>query len=118
MSFDMLPDDVLLEIFDFHVIVRVHLKDVEAWQSLVHVCQRWRRLVFGPPRRLNLRLFCATETQTRMRDTLDIWPALPLVGLIIRGSASPEELDNIIAVLELNNRVCDIGIDFFSSTLR
>ena len=108
MSFDILPDDVLVEIFDFHVIVRVHLKeDIEAWQSLVHVCQRWRRLVFGSPRRLDLQLFCATETQTRMRDTLDIWPALPLV---VQGSANPNELDNIIAVLERSDRVSGIDI--------
>ena len=110
MSFDMLPDDALLEIFDFHVIVYAHLKEeIEAWQSLVHVCQRWRRLVFGSPRRLDLQLFCATETQTRMRNTLDIWPTLPLV---IQGSANLNELDNIIAVLERSDRVSDIIIDF------
>ena len=113
MSIDILSDDALLEIFGFYVVEDIHVKrDVEAWQSLVHVCQRWRRLVFGSPRCLNLRLYCATKTQTRMRDTLDIWPALPL---IIRGSANPEELDNIIAVLERNDRVCDISIDFSDS---
>jgi len=29
----------------------------DAWQSLVHVCRRWRSLVFGSPRRLNLQLY-------------------------------------------------------------
>ena len=85
---------------------------MEEWQSLVHVCQRWRRLVFGSPRRLNLRLFCATKRRTRMRDTLDIWPALPLV---IRGSANPEESDNIVAVLERSDRVYGINLTFSSS---
>ena len=110
---NILPDDILLEIFDFYVIIRAHRREeIEAWQSLVHVCQRWRRLVFGSPRRLDLQLFCATKTQTRMRDTLDIWPALPLV---IGGSDNPEESDNIVAVLERSDRVCHINLDFPSS---
>ena len=87
MSIDILSDDALLEIFKFNVVEDIHVKsEIEAWQSLVHVCQRWRRLVFGSPRCLSLRLYCATKAQTRLRDTLDIWPALPL---IIRGSANP-----------------------------
>jgi hypothetical protein len=34
-------------------------------------------LVFGSPRRLNLRLGCTPKTHTK--NGLDIWPALPLV---------------------------------------
>jgi len=33
-----LPDDVLLEIFDFY-LERSYPED--AWQMLVHVCKRW-----------------------------------------------------------------------------
>jgi hypothetical protein len=80
---DVLPDDVLLDIFDFHLT-----KDLgdgenegkwaaEEWQLLVHVCRRWRNLVFGSPRRLNLQLYCTPETLAR--DRLDVWPALPLI---------------------------------------
>jgi hypothetical protein len=67
---DVLPDDVLLEVFDFYI------KDEwsEAWQLLVHVCRRWRSLVFQSPRRLNLRLYYKTTKDTQ----LDVWPALPL----------------------------------------
>jgi hypothetical protein len=65
LTIDNLPDDVLLEIFDFYFPVLgyqyFHTKRiVESWQSLVHVCRRWRCLVFGSPRRLNLRLFLPT----------------------------------------------------------
>jgi hypothetical protein len=70
---DVLPDDVLLGVFDIYVITNpsFHGKmGIEAWQSLVHVCQRWRSLVFLSPRRLNLRLFCTPKTPAR--DTLDI----------------------------------------------
>ena len=41
---------------------------IEAWQSLVHVCRRWRCLVFESPRRLNLRLVCAQGTPARQLD--------------------------------------------------
>jgi hypothetical protein len=37
----VLPDDVLLEIFDFNMIMDPSYKaktEVEGWQSLVHVC--------------------------------------------------------------------------------
>jgi hypothetical protein len=115
MSIDILPDDVLLEIFDFCLATYYSYPrgETEVWQSLVHVCQRWRSIVFGSPRRLHLRLFCATETRTRMRDTLDIWPALPLV---IQGiAANPEESDNIVAVLERSDRVYEIYVKFQSS---
>jgi hypothetical protein len=74
--FDMLPDDVLLSIFDFYVHEDENRKKaIEAWHSLVHVCQRWRSLVFESPRRLNLRLVFKPRTPLRL---LDVWPALPL----------------------------------------
>ena len=73
---DVLPDDVLLEIFDFYVDLNPWnplddtKEDKEAWQSLVHVCRRWRSLVFLSSRRLKLRLFCTSETPAK--DTLDV----------------------------------------------
>ena len=79
-------------------------KQVEAWQSLVHVCRRWRNLVLGSPRRLNLRLFCTPQTLA-----LDIWPALPLI--IVGGGddmAVSSGTDNIIAALGQSNRVCEV----------
>ena len=114
-SIDMLPDDVLLEIFDFLVeeeVVRPFRVNIEAyieeWQTLVHVCRRWRSLVFESPRRLNLRLFCSNRTPAR--DTLDVWPALPLV---IKCIGRAEIVDNVIAVLECSDRVCHICLTIF-----
>ena len=104
---DLLPDDILLEIFDF--CVGGQWEDgkgiVERWQLLVHVCQRWRDLVFRSPRRLNLQLYCTPKTPAK--DTLDVWPALPL---IVRGSmdTSSTETDNVIAALGQNNRVSQV----------
>jgi hypothetical protein len=107
---DVLPDDVLLEIFDFYmdmISYVANIMGIEAWKSLVHVCRRWRVLVFESPRRLNLRLFCTHKTP--IRHKLDLWPALPLV---IYGDMTSElqDLDNIIAALEQSNRVCQVTL--------
>ena len=109
---DVLPDDVLLEIFDFYMNVIVYEGNegdnmgIEAWQSLVHVCRRWRVLVFESPRRLNLRLVCTHKTPTR--DKLAAWPALPL---LIHDTMTPsQDFDNIIAALEQSNRVYQVGL--------
>src|SRR5260221_5208216 len=69
---------------------------VESWQLLVHVCRRWRSLVFGSPRRLNLRLFCTPETPAK--DTLAVWPALP------RPCDTPSGSRGLIACLILPHR--------------
>ncbi len=101
---DVLPDDVLLVTFDFYIRISTGGRGIEAWQSLVHVCRRWRCLVFGSPRHLNLQLFCAPETPAR--DALDVWPALPL---IVRGYMTLSSVtDNIIAALGQRNRVCQV----------
>ena len=108
---DVLPDDVLLGIFDYHMIMNPSLfgskRGVEVWQTLVHVCRRWRYLVFGSPRRLKLRLCCSPKTPAK--DTVDVWPALPLV---VKGdmALSGTDTDNIIAALGRSNHVHDIHL--------
>ena len=109
----MLPDDVLLAIFDFCVVEYLpREREIEAWQTLVHVCRRWRILVFASPRRLNLRLVCAAKTPAR--DALDVWPALPLV--IQCDPIQIGHMDNVVALLEHSNRVCQIKLFSLSSS--
>ncbi len=106
---NVLPDDVLLEIFDFYMKERFHhgtKAEVETWHSLVHVCRRWRHVVFGSPHRLNLQLVCTPGTPAR--DTLDVWPALPL---LIRGMiSSTSSVDDIVVALGHSNRVCEVHL--------
>ena len=74
---------------------------------MANVCRRWRTLVFLSPRRLNLRLLLYTHG-TPARDTLDIWPALPL---IVQGDmALSGTMDNIFAALGQSNRVCEVSL--------
>ena len=66
------------------------------WLTLAHVCRRWRSVVFGSPRRLNLQLVCTTRTP--VRNTLDVWSALPLA--IEALNCRKGGVDNINALLE------------------
>ena len=124
-AIEVLPDDVLLAIFDFCVAVNQDFPEsgghafllvekqelqntkrkIESWQSLVHVCQRWRGLVFGSSRRLDLQLFCIPGTPAG--KTVDVWPALPL---LIKGNISETSADNDVDVLEHSNRIRQINI--------
>ena len=96
----MLPDITLLEIFDFYLVTR-------HWYTLVHVCQRWRLVVFGSPRRLNLQLFCTGKSP--VKKLLDIWPPLPIIAIAYSFEpwCGTYGEDNIIAALEHNDRICE-----------
>ena len=106
-SIDTLPDDVLLEIFKAHGYYNVDsfgVKREKAWQTLVHVCRRWRGIVFGSPRHLNLQLVCTERTPAR--DMLDVWPAFPLI--VYYNDYETGSVDNVIAALECSDRVYQI----------
>jgi F-box-like len=111
---DTLPDDVLLAIFDFSWDEdHITKKQVEAWQLLVQVCRRWRSVVFGSTRRLNLRLVCTPGTPAM--DTLHVWPPLPLF-IRCYGNYTTKSLDNIVTVLGRSNRVCQIDLMYIPSS--
>jgi hypothetical protein len=78
----------------------------------VHVCRKWRNVVFGSPRRLDLRLYC--NAKTPVRKMLDVWPPLPIVIVHIPGKWSD---DSIIAALEHNNRICELVLWHISNSL-
>jgi hypothetical protein len=113
----MLPDVALLEIFDFYVhgIWDGHM----AWYKLVHVCQKWRNVVFGSPVRLDLRLYCTDSTP--VVKMLDVWPPLPIVINVSFRSRNPlPDTDNIISALKhnlnsLNDRICQLELILVSS---
>ena len=61
VNIGVLPDDVLLEIFDLYVVDLSMGGPRPDWHTLVHVCHRWRCVVFASPRRLRLELLCSNE---------------------------------------------------------
>ena len=104
-----LPDDALLAIFKSYLDEYSYEGDKkgreDAWRLLVHVCRRWRSIVFGLPHHLDLELVCTTRTPAR--DTLDVWPGLPLI-IDCRIAFRIRRADNITAVLERSDRVREI----------
>jgi hypothetical protein len=110
----VLPDDVLLAVFGFYVFKYRGFpffsdpgswdkRSIESWQSLGHVCRRWRGLLFGSPRHLNLELFWKPN-----RKFLDVWPAFPLV---IYGKVySAQDVDNVISGLEHSDDIRRINL--------
>lgn len=72
----MLPDVALLEIFVFYRN-NCNTSRIQWWNLLVHVCRRWRQVIFESPHRLNLQIRCTHGTQ--VKKYLGIWPAFPIV---------------------------------------
>jgi hypothetical protein len=77
----------------------------------VHVCQRWRNIIFASPRQLELYLACSDRTS--VRKNLGFWPAtLPLsldYSLFCR-RPTPEDEDNVVSTLEYTARIHNIEI--------
>jgi hypothetical protein len=106
-TIDALPDNVLLETFDFYLgeddVDKIkHDHNYDGWQTLVHVCRRWRCIIFASPGRLDLKLYC-TGNRLVNPKMLNIWPALPIV--IVIESIDPKYVTDIIAALRQHNRV-------------
>ena len=116
VAIDQLPDEILLEIFSFHMA----LSDggfEDAWHTLVHVCKRWRYLVFSSPRRLDLRLLCMNLDGT-LTKSLDIWPELPIVIHVYYGKFGQlPSVTDVISVVKRNDRVSKIHIENAPDTL-
>jgi hypothetical protein len=117
VTIDMLPDVALLEIFDCYVNQAREEEEVEGdwfkihtWHTLVHVCRKWRTIVLGSPRRLDLRLLCTDKTP--VKETLAVWPPLPIV---IKQYSQPTQMDNIVVALEQNDRVRQIDLGDFTN---
>jgi len=110
-TIDALPDNVLLQTFEFYLSKDDadnfdYDHNYDGWQTLVHVCGRWRCIVFASPRRLDLKLCCTPQRSVNSK-ALDIWPTLPIV-IFARDMQSKEEVNNVVAALRYHNRVCRI----------
>ncbi|KAI9450491.1 hypothetical protein F5148DRAFT_589961 [Russula earlei] len=112
MTIDALPEDVIMRIFDFHVNdVPIYDRNdqhrMAKWRTLVHVCQRWRCLTFGSPRRLGLALEYTGKKP--MEETMAVWPALPIA--VIPPELVGTRATNIAEALDSNReRVSEIRL--------
>jgi len=104
-TIDILPDDALLNMFFLYK--EGYSSDPSWWESLVHVCGRWRHLIFASPLRLNLRLLCTSGTPTS--ESLDIWPPFPIaIHFAPFGDHREIVVANVVAALEHRDRVTEI----------
>jgi len=120
VTIDILPDDVLLEIFDYYVAEADEYWKFEEWQILVHVCQNWRYVVFRSPLYLNLRILCSKGTP--VREKLAVWPPLPIIIQHVAFGLGPPisesgENDNIAALGHSDRDICNITLITISSSL-
>ncbi|KAH9080187.1 hypothetical protein EDB83DRAFT_953294 [Lactarius deliciosus] len=110
VTINILPDDILLEIFAFCLHdPRTSLDSMRhmwVWQRLVHVCQRWRRIIYSSPRRLDLHLCCSNNTPFRNLNNLTLWRDFPLAVVFFMSKGQ----DDLIAALEHPGRVRRINI--------
>ena len=119
-SVHLIPDSVLLEIFDLckkdrYSSAASHESRPVAileWK-LVHVCERWRYLILASSSRLDLKLVCSPGTP--VKKELCSWPAFPII--IDYDKVASNDEDNLIAALEHPDRVRRIGLSGFTRTL-
>jgi hypothetical protein len=109
-----LSDEVLLKIFRYYLDTSPRL-----WPRLVHICRKWRNVVFASQRLLRLRLLCAHGTP--VLKALDCWRTLPIV---VQYGAPPvpslpatRDEDNIMAALKQTDRVSSISLIVTNSLL-
>ena len=109
-----LSNDVLLKIFRYYLHASPRF-----WSRLVHICRKWRHIVFTSQQALHLRLFCSPGTP--VSKTLDCWPPLPIVleygSSLALDPPSPEDEVNIVAALKRSDRVSSISLTVTTSLL-
>ena len=113
----MLPEDVLLEIFDFYRLDATEQSQGRPWKwhRLTHFCRKWRVLIFRSPRRLGLRILC--EYGAPIGSILASWPTLPLVAKFNAGPKSKHIPRNVMVALRRPDRLCEIDLHVTSSML-
>lgn len=126
----VLADNVLLEIFYFYQeFYRINpdiinpryrgpVMPLTEWRRLMHVCRRWRQIIFESSHRLNLQILCTHGN--RFKKSLDIWPDFPIAiddrsRFDSTGRTGPIEEDDVIAALEHPDRVCHIELEVANS---
>jgi len=112
VTINILPDDVLPSIF--HFLRGTYLNGREdayrlwhlSWRRLVHVCRRWRFIVFASPNSLHLRLVLGPSTRVEL---LSIGPPLPIIITNKANRFRPKDLDFGAAIVH-RNRVSEIDL--------
>ena len=120
-SINTLPNEVLLEVFDQYRSVTAGKRTGSQgwWYTLVHICRRWRQLVFASSVRLNLQLRCTFGTP--VDDMICHSPPFPLVldygPRILKTWTGEDELGLLFALQHHLPRATEIVLSAPDSTL-
>jgi hypothetical protein len=87
ITIEKLSDKVLLKIFCCFLDA-----SPRSWPTLIHICRKWRRIVFDSQQALPIRLFFAHGTP--VLKTLKYWPTMP-GGFPVLYPPAPEDEVNI-----------------------
>ncbi|KAI9510569.1 hypothetical protein F5148DRAFT_553435 [Russula earlei] len=103
VTIDTIPDDVLVQIFHFY---GNHWEN--EWHRLVHVCQRWRSIVFASPHHLNLRIKYSGKRP--LSQMMDVWPVLP-VAIFYSQNPSSSYWENVADTIESEHHlICHVDL--------
>jgi len=103
-SISVLPDDVLLEIFDFYRREDAPAWDHEGWYKLAHTSRRWRNIIFSCPSRLHVHLYCTYGSP--VADMLSHSPPFPLIiDYDGRQPLSAKDEEGALLALQKHDRV-------------
>ena len=120
VTINILPDDILLLLFRSDRVTYIDRRAAVdrarclpwRWDRLVHVCQRWRSIVFASPKFLDLALVCGPGTPLEL---IDIWPPLPIIIRDTVDRPMPEDY-NFQAAIAQYDRVSHIDIRRITSS--
>jgi len=112
----MIPEDTLLEIFDFYRLDAMKRSRGKPWkwQRLAHVCRKWRHVVSVSPRRLGLQIFCISRGSIEF--ILATWPSFPLV-LRFKCPKMKSLPRNLVFALRYPDRICELDLVLPSSMI-
>ena len=119
VTISILPDDVLLNIFLFDRASYDTYLDYGrltlswGWNRLVHVCHKWRSIIFESPIVFDLKLVCRPWTR---RGLTGVWPSLPIVITNVIDVSMPKDY-SFEAVTVHRNRVREMKLVRLSSQL-
>ena len=107
LEIDQLSDDLLIYIFKLYPQEFDYYYDTWPWLALVHVCKRWRRIIFAWPYHIDVRLDC--KSGTAVTKALDAWPKLPVsIRSPINHLNYYSGGGDLIAALEHRDRIVEI----------
>ena len=129
VTIGLLPADVILNIFHFVRVIYAGPvgfpngltyysggRDLVEWRRswwypLIHVCGKWRSVIFASPNFLDLRLVCVPYTRVEL---VDIWPPFPIIIRSCHPTAEDYDFD---AAIVHHDRVCEIDLHLTSLQL-